>query len=192
MISRRRLLKALAATGALTFSPLNRFFESDAMAASNQDGELYGGFLLLSADAPLPVTVKFPTEGMPVLCGLGGGSANAGSRHYGLERLARSGGTRLWTLWVEARAQDQQPGYLRKLRTLASRHLRHGFVGRWVPQRLFSPSCRHWDMCRGPHRRDYDIPTWTSSIGAPLSKSETRCEVRVTSDRRCAFFHYRR
>lgn len=82
MLSRRRLLKALAATGALTFSPLSRFLDSDAMAASNQDGELYGGFLLLSADAALPVTVKFPAEGMPVLCGLGGGSANAGSRHF--------------------------------------------------------------------------------------------------------------
>ncbi len=87
MISRRKLLKVLSASGVALSIPASKIasLTSIARASSNVDGqgELYGGFLLLPNNTPPPSSVKFPAAGIPQICGVGGQGATAISRQFG-------------------------------------------------------------------------------------------------------------
>lgn len=78
-LNRRRILKALGITGAVVVLPASQFYRSagapEALAQTST-GELYGGFLLLSEGASVPLTVRSPMVGTsPIFEQLPGGAA---------------------------------------------------------------------------------------------------------------------
>ena len=75
MLSRRKLMKGLAALGGLLLSPLDRFGGRGALARAQTVepavGDLYEGFLILPMEARIPSLVTFPEPGVPIFCGVG-------------------------------------------------------------------------------------------------------------------------
>ncbi|MGH2442020.1 MAG: hypothetical protein ACRDFX_02505 [Chloroflexota bacterium] len=94
LLSRRHLLKMLGASAVFIATPFERLLgvRESAGAQTPGQGELYAGFVLLPAGAPVPAQVQYPPMGIPIFCGVGGQTANAISLPLANHTVARDWG----------------------------------------------------------------------------------------------------